>query len=357
LASILIRKADVWAGRVLLPTGDLALETLSRHRDALSTSYRLCVPSWDIVRLLLRKDETARIVNKCGIGVPVNYGPADQFVASQAGIRWPVLIKPNDSTKFQSLFGKKVFVANNATEFEARFALVRQAGISAQILDLIPGPDSLCFNYTAYFDVAGRIVAEFPIRKIRKSPPFFGIGRVVESLHDGEIVRGLRESTIAFVKAAGWHGPVSAEFKLDPRDGRLLLIEVNGRCSFVQQLALHAGIDYAWLAYQEAAWGAAARPSASEWNGVLIHLHADLLNAMFFGKIEALTFEQFLAPYFRRKAFAVWNAGDPLPFFAEWGRTLRESIRLAGSRGERQRLRDRALAMPLSACKLPDSAD
>jgi D-aspartate ligase len=349
LAAFLLSKADVWMGNVLIPAGDLALETLSRHRGALSSAYRLCVPPWETVRLLLCKNETARIAAICGIEVPVNYGAVEAVIRRRSGLRWPVVIKPNDSYRFQLCFGKKLFVSGSADEFDTQVTLVQEACIEAQVQELIPGPDSLSFNYTAYFDASGRRVAEFPMRKLRKSPPYFGIGRVIETLDDGRIIGELREKTAAFVREARWHGPVSAEFKLDPRDGCLLLIEVNGRCSFVQQLALRGGVDYAWLAYQEAAWGEVTLPSASGWSGVLIHLHADLLNTLFFRKIEALTLKQLVTPYFRRKTFAVWSASDPFPFLAEWGRTLRESFQLATSPEKRKMMKSRVVAIRQSA--------
>lgn len=215
------------------------METLARHENSLAEYYRLRVPPWDTVRLLLRRNDTACIASRCGIEVPVNYGPNGAPGTPRPKVRFPVVIKPNDSCRFEQCFGRKLFVAGDREEFDRQLDLVREELIDGEILELIPGPDSLSFNYTGYYDSSQRIVGGFALRKIRKSPPFFGIGRVIETLDDAEIAARMEAATTAFVREAGWYGPVSAEFKADARDQRrLVLMEVNGRCSFVQQSGL-----------------------------------------------------------------------------------------------------------------------
>jgi len=347
LAALLTANGPRWKGSVLLATSDLALETLARHESTLAQSYRLRVPPWETVRLLLRKNDTACIASRCGIEVPANYGPIGAPGAPRPEVRLPVVVKPNDSFRFEQRFGKKLLVAGEREEFDRLLDLVREEGMDGEILELIPGADSLSFNYTGYYDSSQRLVAGFALRKIRKSPPFFGIGRVIETLDDAEIAARMEAATTAFVRAAGWHGPVSAEFKLDARNRRrLVLMEVNGRCSFVQQLALQCGIDYAWLAYQDAAFGTLPGMSAKPWDGVLIHLRADILSAVLYRRIERLSLRQLAAPYLRRKVWAVWDYRDPLPFFGEWGRTLLEGLQLMGSPSRRTRLRSRGMAVP-----------
>lgn len=349
LAALLMANGPRWEGSVLLATSDLALETLARHGSSLGEHYRLRVPPWETVRLLLRKNDTACIASRRGIDVPANYGPVGAPGVPRPEVRFPVVIKPNDSFRFEQRFGKKLLVAGGRTEFVRQLELVRQERIDGEILELIPGPDSLSFNYTGYYDSSQRLVAGFALRKIRKSPPFFGIGRVIETLEDAEIAGRMEAATTAFVREAGWYGPVSGEFKLDARDrNRLVLMEVNGRCSFVQQLALQCGIDYAWIAYQDAAFGTLPCVSPRAWEGVLIHLRADILNAILYRGIEQLSLKQLAAPYLRRKAWAVWDYRDPLPFFGEWGRALREGLQLMGSASQRVRLRSRGMTVPVA---------
>jgi predicted ATP-grasp superfamily ATP-dependent carboligase len=343
LADRLLNGGEVPEGSVLVPTGDLELEALSRHREALARRYRLCVPSWSATRVLLRKNETARVAGELGIPTPQNHGPPEGLDGRD--LRYPVVLKPNDSAAFQRHFGRKLFVAQSPQEFRAFAERIGSAGVGSQVQDLIPGPDSLSFNDTAYYDRQGRRVAGLAIRKLRKSPPFFGIGRVVERSGDPEVDRRMREHVDDFVRRAAWHGPVSAEFKLDPRDGRLVLIEVNGRCSFVHQLAWRCGLDYAWMQFQESCERQPESGPPREGRASLIHLHADLLNALFFRRVERLPLADLVRPYRGRRHFAVWSLGDPWPFFVEWLRTARDVPGLLTSRSARAELTGRAVTI------------
>jgi len=49
-----------------------------------------------------------------------------------------------------------------------------------------------------------------------------------------------------------WHGAAMVEFKVRP-DGRPYLMEINPRFWGSLQLAIDAGVDFPWLAYQLAA--------------------------------------------------------------------------------------------------------
>lgn len=356
LRRLLLQHGDRWAGAVLVATGDTALETLSRHRDELGAIYRLAVPDWTTTRGLLRKDETARIASRIGIELPASHGPLAEIGDRARSLPYPVVVKPHDSRSFQLRFGRKLFVARTPHQLEQQARLVAESGLEAEVLDLVPGADSLSYNYTAYVDRDGEVVAELALRKLRKSPPFVGIGRVVVTLDDAAAIAELRARTLAFLREARWHGPASAELKLDPRTGRFVLIEVNGRCSFVQQLALRCGVDYAWMAYQDAAFGRVDPQTAGEWRGALIHLHADLLNALVFRKIESLSWAELLAPYRGPHTFAVWSRSDPLPFLTQWARTLGSAPRLLFSPGSRRSITERAVRIAENEGELLDHA-
>lgn len=341
LVKRLLTGEEVPQGSVLIPTGDLALSVLSRNREKLARRYRLSVPPWEATRHLLRKDETRRAARQLDIPVPRNYGPIEQ--TDVGNLCFPVVLKPNDSDAFQRRFGRKLLVAQSAEQYGKFSAEMQSEGMAGEVQCLIPGPDSLSYNDTAYFDRDGFRVSEFPIHKLRKSPPFFGIGRVVERSLDESINRKMREYTDAFVRLTGWHGPLSAEYKRDPRDDRLLLIEVNGRCSFVQQLAWRCGVNYAWLQYREACGFGLKTPTPAQGQATLIHLHADLLNATMFRRVEQLSLRELARPYSGRRYFAVWSARDPWPFVVEWSRTLRKSFKLITSPNERRKIADRAV--------------
>ena len=346
LFTLLQEQADTWRGRVLVPTGDLALEALSRYREQLSRDYLVAAPEWESVQRFLRKDQALQLAAECRVPTPENYGALDEAMKRIDEIAWPAVIKPNDSQRFRERFGAKVFVARDAAEFRVFAGKVLEAGIDVRVMELIPGPDTLSYNYTAFYSKQGSRIAECAIHKLRKSPPFFGIGRVVETMDDERTTAILRERIDAMVAKSGLHGPVSAEFKRHPVSGEMLFIELNARCSFVQQLALKRGVNYARMAYEEAASGSTAPGEPRPWNGAMIHLHADLLNGWFHRKKERLPLRALAKPYLGRMSFAVFRWSDPAPFVVEWGRTFTEAIRFAANAQSRNGFRRRLETTP-----------
>jgi len=63
------------------------------------------------------------------------------------------------------------------------------------------------------------------------------------------------EAAHALLGSLRWHGVAMVEFKLDPRDGRPKLMEINGRFWNSLPLAVAAGVDFPFLLYRLATEG------------------------------------------------------------------------------------------------------
>lgn len=322
LLELLEQAAPRWQQRVLIPASDLALETLSRYRDRLSRHYRLYVPEWRVARMLLHKNRSREAAVACGVEMPLSHGELDEELASGFDGPFPALVRPFQGARFLRTFGSKVLLAGNSAELREHAQRLRDSGLRAELLGLVPGPDSNSFNYTAFVDENKRLVADCVLRKLRKNPPYFGIACAAETVDDPAIEEALREPVLRLLRHVGWFGPVSAEYKLDPRTGRFVLIEINARMAFVFRLALARGIDFTWLQYLAALGEPLPAMPANAWNGVLIHLQAEMLSTLSGRRQERLGWRGYLAPYRRRKVFAVWAPRDPLPFLAEWSRAI-----------------------------------
>ncbi len=339
LMALLRENASLWKGRVLLPTMDLAVETLARHREELSRHYRIPVLPWEVTSILLLKNRTREAANRAGVPVPVYYGPACPELLDVESPRFPLLVKPTNSYQFQEKLGRKLLVANSPGEYQTALDLLERHGLSAEVHDLVPGPDTNYFNYVGYLDRERRPVAEMVLKKLRKAPARFGVGRVVTNEVEESIAFRLREHTLALLDEIGWQGPVSAEFKLDPRDGELRLIEVNGRCALMMGIARRMGLNIPRMIYEEAVGGEVTPVRPNEWKGVWIHLHADILHPLFFHQREGYRVKDYLSSYCKPRVCAVWSVRDPFPFLAQWSRSLKEFVRLPFNPKHRRRLR------------------
>jgi D-aspartate ligase len=327
LLALLETQRDRWRGWALLATDDPALEFLSRHRDELEKTYRVVAPALDAATKLLHKDAFHRIAREVGVDMPISYGRATREAAEAAELRFPVVVKPVESHRFLEHFGVKIFVAHSRAELLEFVESLSSTGLEAEILDLIPGPDTQSFNYTCYLDRSGDVLAEATLHKLRKSPPFFGVVRVAEVAHGPDIPE-LREMTLAILRHIGWWGMASAEFKLDPRDGRYRIMEINGRCFLMQGLAMAAGVDFPWIAWREVVLGERTRMHVSGWNGVWVNAIDDLYHFFFFRRLEGLSVRQYIESWIRPKAFAILSLSDPMPFLMHCVFGIRKALRM-----------------------------
>ncbi len=323
LLELIERHRERWRGWALFATDDQALETLARHKEALEAFHRVVAPPLHVTRRLLRKDFLYQVAGELGVTMPTVYGYASTDVIEQE-IRYPVVVKPIESYRFLERFGKKLFIAQDRGELTQYVAVLAETGIDAQVQEFIPGPDSQFYNYSLYLDQRGEVLAELGMRKLRKSPPFFGVCRV------GEVAdaTALREPTLEILRRIGWWGMANAEFKLDPRDGSLRLMEINGRCFLMQGLALAAGINYPHIAWQEAVLGKRERSTPRHWNGVWLNEIDDLYHMLMFRRVEGLSLRQYMAPWTRRKAFAIWSLDDWKPFLMHCAFGVRKVTRM-----------------------------
>ncbi|MDH3689592.1 MAG: hypothetical protein OEU36_08970 [Gammaproteobacteria bacterium] len=336
LAERLLSQGGGFTGGILIPTSDFALEALSRFRDDLSCKFRVHVPAWEIVRRFLDKSETATLAREVGVPRPTTFGLIGAGASDAVDAPVPFVVKPLDSRRFSQAFGRKLWIVKCPEKLRRCVEKLRMAGLKASVEALIPGGDDKSYNYTAYVDTNGQVKAEFLIHKLRKYPPRYGIGSVITPLLDKATATRLSEATLAMVRRVGYFGLVSAEFKQDARDGRLLLMEINARCSFVQQLAWKHGVNYPALLYREAAFGEVPYLRATPGPQVLIHLKNDLLGALFFRASEGLTWKEYLGPYrYDNKCYAVWCWRDPWPFFVEWSHMTGLVLRRARMLGRR----------------------
>lgn len=341
LLDLLELRAKRWRGWAVYPTNDQALEALARGRERLGRSYVVIAPPWELSQRLLRKDRFHALVREVGVESARLHGRAEARVLD-AAIAYPVVVKPVESHRFAAAFGAKLLVAHDRAELASCVARVERAGLEAEVLDLIPGGDEAHYSYTAYFDRRGEPVAGVGMRQLRLSPPFAGVARVAE-VCDTAVAR---EPTLEVLRHVGWRGMASAHYKLDPRDGRLRLLEINGRPSLMHGLARRAGVDCPLLAWNDQVLGEPVAAGWNGWRGVWIHEHADLLHSIFSRRLESVSLGEYIRPYRRPRVYAVWSRRDPTPFLAQWGRTLAQAARLPFSARDRDELRARAEAAP-----------
>jgi predicted ATP-grasp superfamily ATP-dependent carboligase len=94
----------------------------------------------------------------------------------------------------------------------------------------------------------GSPIGSMAAQRWRQHPPEFGrAATFVESLDLPEV----EEPTVRFLKAINYYGLAEVEYKLDPRDGKFKLLDVNVRTWGFHSLGAAAGVDFSYLLYAD----------------------------------------------------------------------------------------------------------
>ena len=326
-----------WPGWAVFPTNDDALTALAQHHERLSRTYRLTVQAWEITADLVDKDRMHALARNVGLDVPVCYGPGTADTA-EAVVRYPVLVKPIQHDRLISLFGAKLFLARDAKQLRSATDRLNEAGLRGLVFEFVPGPDRNLCVYCVYIDAHGEPSEGITVRKLRQNPPLIGGARVAETAPEEPV---LREATVELLRRAGFRGMAFAEFKLDPRGGRPMFIEVNGRAVQFNSLLPPTGIDLVDMTWSDFVVGEPPRARPTGWNGSWIHLQADIRCSFSYRHLERSSFGELLAPYRRPKTFAVWSSSDPRPYVTQMALGLRGALAAVGRRRPAKRSRAR----------------
>jgi D-aspartate ligase len=303
-----------YGGGVIVPTGDEAVVAVSRHYDVLARHFTVACPPWEVTARFIEKRRTYELAAAVGVACPRTIAPATREDAEEYAetATFPCLVKPSRGDRFVARFGTKMFRATNALELLDGYDRAMDAGCDVVLQEFIPGADDQGVNYNSYW-VDGRPAVEFTAVKVRGGPPRLGSPRVVVSRRVPEVLEPGR----AILRAMRFSGYACTEFKRDARDGRLKLMEVNGRHNLSTALAVQCGIDFPWLQYRHLVFGEtpAQRPFTE---GVYwIDLLRDLAYSFARRGGEQFGLATYLRPYAGPRVFAIPSGDDPMPFVKE----------------------------------------
>jgi hypothetical protein len=215
--------------------------------------------------------------------------------------------------------------------------LCSESHLEILLQEFIPGPPTAHHFLDGFMDRHGRIRAVFARRRVRAQYGELSNSSCLVSI-DIEPMRDAAENLERFLRDIGYRGMFSAEFKLDPRDGRFKFIEVNTRVWGDMGLALRCGVDVVQMAYKDAL-GEDVQPVLDYKVGQYwINLHRDRVVARDLIRDRQLTWGAFGRSWMRA-SFDLLSLSDPGPALWDLGQRLRrragtELAQLGGRRAQ-----------------------
>jgi predicted ATP-grasp superfamily ATP-dependent carboligase len=317
--------SDRFAGAVILACSDEAIELVADNFTALSSKFALEESSPAVRRRLLDKLGTYECARDAGVPVPGFWCPASpmEIRAVAEECRFPAILKPRLSYQAAKI-GRKHVRANDKAELVTEHARLAELGVSTVVMELIPGGDDLLCSYYTYIDGEGEPSFHFTKRVSRRYPVNQGRATYHETIWAPEAAA----LGLAFFKHAGLRGLGNVEFKRDPRDGRLKLIESNARFTAADALVTRSGIDLASFVYGRLTGRPIAVPAAYERGLVLWYPLEDLLAFLELRRRGMLSWSDWARSIGRAKLFPYFRWDDPLPCLVNLVQRARSAARL-----------------------------
>ena len=135
------------------------------------------------------------------------------------------------------------------------------------------------------------------------------------------------ELGLTLLRRMGYQGIVNLEFKLDPVDGELKLIEVNCRSGERIDLALAAGVDIPYIAYRDIQ-GEPTIPARTHALGVswINSLNDCAALLSFYRRAQRLGWWGWARTVLTAQSHAYFAWDDPMPFLGNLAGTARREI-------------------------------
>jgi len=330
VASLAMLAQRIGRPAVLPPCSDVAVDTVSRHRQRLADhGYLLALSEHAVVELLMDKVRFARHAVDHDLAVPRTELLTDRSGAAAvaATIGYPCVLKPPYKTpEWLAHTSAKGFTVNDPRSFLDVYHRIEHWVPFVLAQEWIPGPEEELYSCNAVFGDGGRPLATFVARKVRQWPPDIGTSASGEECRNDEVL----DTTIRLFGGLGYRGLAYLEMKRDVRTGRLWIVEPNvGRPTGRSAIAEAGGVELVHTAYCDAA--GLPLPAAREQkygDARWLDVRRDLQAALVARRRGTLTLRSWLRWVRGPKAHAIWSRRDPGPFLADVTGATRTGLHL-----------------------------
>lgn len=223
----------------------LLTDTASRPRIERYT--RLPFPDANIAKKVHDKAFIMQYARERGFGIPTTFvvNDIEQLEKIARKIPYPALIKPRNSSGSRGI----VYVKEKE-ELRTLYLKVHKQYPFPIIQEYIPDGGEV-YGVGLLLNFKSETRASFVYKRLRSHPVSGGPSTLRESVKREDV----REIAESLMKSLQWTGIAHVEFKIDPRDGKPKLLEVNPRFWGSLQLAIESGIDFPFLLYKMAMEG------------------------------------------------------------------------------------------------------
>ena len=212
-----------------------------KHKDELIKFAKIPVPEYEVYIRARDKSKTLAYALKNGVYTPKSLilNGMTSINAAVENITYPAVLKPRTSSGSRGI----VYV-NNKTELLEQYEKVNKDYSLPLIQEFIP-PGGDAIGVEVLMDSQRKVKALCMHKRLREYPIKGGPSTLRKTIYIKEVA----DMAIELLRDMEWYGIAMVEFKVDPRDNKPKLMEVNPKFWGSIALPLHAGVDFPWLLY------------------------------------------------------------------------------------------------------------
>lgn len=227
---------------LIIPCDERSLLPLIRHEAQLSLHSKLAIPDARGMDLFFDKLNTRELAKS--LDVPVAHGRAlraeDTIDSIMQDVALPLIAKYRKSYTWPELYVRtKTFVLNTKAELAEWLRKNQSDGDQVYFEQMFPGIGvgvSVLCN-------AGKVLQAFEHHRVRE---LHGAGYYRKS---AALNKSRLDAVSRMVGETGYTGVAMFEFKVEPKSGNWILLEVNARPWGSMPLPVAAGIDFPYRLY------------------------------------------------------------------------------------------------------------
>ena len=292
---------------VFIPAADIFVIALGKYGSELAGHYLNSPEAASLQAELSSKETQYALCAQQGI-----ICPRLAFIQSRADLNlflaeahFPCLIKPLSPREWDGLppdnpgHGKKIVMAQTADELARAYDQVAIFRPEAVAQEVIPGFGDRKLDYIAVFGEGGRLLGHCMMRHARAYPIYTGMPPVVRPVEED----GLAELFSVVLRKLRYRGICECEFKIDLRDGKPRLIEMNPRFSGTGDSAKYSGVETGWLHYLDVIGYPVTPVKATRFDFHHIALQIEAKDTPPYVFNGSIPWKDFFAPYSKRRAY------------------------------------------------------
>lgn len=299
---------------LLIQTSDNMAVFIAEYTKELSQYFIFPRNDADLIKRIISKQGMYSIANKNNVPTPLTLFPKnfdDVLEYCKDGV-FPLMLKGIYGDKLQARTGMKMVIVNNEEELIENYKWLEDPEEPNLMLqEYIPGGDDQVFIFNGYFDENSECLAAFTGYKVRQYPIHIGAASLGECKWNQEVA----DLTIKFMKDIGYTGILDIGYRLDPRDGKYKVLDINPRVGQAFRIFVaENGMDVIRSQYMDLTNQRSEEAVVPDEGRRWIIEDYDIISSFHYFREGSLKFTEWFKSFRRCKEGAWFSWRDPMPF-------------------------------------------